>query len=391
LATSSYQDTFTRLFNKTLPIDPKTKYSEIFNKQLNASLNSENSSYKDVYTLVKNINDKMCELQDDMIPAIYVEHLEEYDDYENDPDYVPSPEGDDSDDDSVRSSELAEAAADLRGLSSPEEGHGKTRSQRPFRWRVPMTPDKIRRSVLPVPHGQRVDDSGSESSVSDVDVHTKPPKVPPLTYPIGQSLGAPLSDRTGVNRSRHLFSNLIGKEGVRGVSSLPAGPARPSSSHSSSQSGSIFDGPRQTLRPSAVGRFNKDANQEVEFGTRKLPRAVNEQQQRSQPAVIPTGPRKPPSVGLSYRPPQAAPASTPAAPASTPALVPVFEPAPPPTPHTSFSRTLGTHRALGGGNNKKRTRKHKKHTSISASRRPTRRRRIPPTEGHKYTRKRPRT
>jgi hypothetical protein len=45
-----------------------------------------------------------------------------------------------------------------------------------------------------------------------------------------------------------------------------------------------------------------------------------------------------------------------------------------------------------GGSHKKRTRKHKKHTSISASRRPTRRRRrIPPTEGHKYTRKRPRT
>ena len=44
-----------------------------------------------------------------------------------------------------------------------------------------------------------------------------------------------------------------------------------------------------------------------------------------------------------------------------------------------------------GGSHKKRTRKHKKHPSISASRRPTRRRRIPPTEGHKYTRKRPRT
>jgi hypothetical protein len=44
-----------------------------------------------------------------------------------------------------------------------------------------------------------------------------------------------------------------------------------------------------------------------------------------------------------------------------------------------------------GGSHKKRTRKHKKHPSISASRRPTRRRRNPPTEGHKYTRKRPRT
>ena len=395
LATSSYQDTFTRLFNKTLPIDPTTKYSEIFKKQLTASLNSENLSYKDVYTLVQNINDKMCELQENRNPAIDVPHNDEYDDEMNDPDYVPHQEGDDSDDDSVRSSELAEAAAELRGLSRPEQGLGRTRSQQlrqlpsftPRRGR--MTPEELRQSErLPPPDG---DPHPDLDDISDVEEFAERPTVSPLTLPGGQSQSGPLSDRTGDQFERRLKSLAQLKNmGVRHVGKLPPGPARPSSSPSSSQSGSVSE------RLGAVSMLHPRANRDVEMRPGALPLAVIEQQQRSQPAVITTGPRKQLSVGLSYRPQPAAPASTPA-PAPTPAPTPALKPNPPSTVNANFGRTSASssRRLPGfgnyGGNNKKRTRKHKKHTSISASRRPTRRRRIPPTEGHKYTRKRPRT
>lgn len=408
LATSSYQDTFTRLFNKTLQIDPTTKYSEIFNKQLNASLNSENSSYKDVYTLVQNINKKMCELQDDRIPAIDVEHLEEYNDEMNDPDYVP--DGNESDDSYGDTSPRRRAvAAEARLLSPPEEGLGRTRSKQLPSFtdrrgpmtprRGPMTPEELRQSErLPPPDG---DPNPDLDDFSDVEESAERPTVSSLTLPGGQSLGGPLSDRTGYpyERTRKSLFNLK-QAGVR-TGTIPAGPARPSSSPSSSQSGSVSE------RLGAVSTHHSRANRDVEMTPGALPLAVIEQQQRSQPNVL-TRPRKPLSVGLSYRPPAAptstpaAPASTPAAPASTPAAptsTSALKPNPPSTVKPNFGRTSASSQKRlqpdrppkGGGNNKKRTRKHKKHTSISASRRPTRRRRNPPTEGQKYTRKRPRT
>ena len=383
LATLSYKDTFMRLFNGTLH-DPTINYSEIFNNQLNASLNSENSSYKDVYTLVQNINDKMCELQEDRNPAIDVVHDDEYHDDENDPDYMP--DENESDDDSVRSDDVREAGKDLEVLSppgfSPRPDGARTRGDR----RNPKFPGRT--SVkLSSPPGDPDPDSPFNSEVEE---HAEPPKVPPLTYPIGQSLGGPLSERTGdKERQRAMLNRLVNDMGVRGVGSVTDRPLQ-----------------RQPLRPGAVSPFHKDANLDVEMRPGALPKAV-QQQHGSQPTVITTGPRttgprKKLSVGVgsSYKPP-AAPASTPApfVPASTPAP---FVPAPPQQPPgkgTPGRRTSLTNRLLTGtgtrgergGNNKKRTRKHKKHTSISASRRPTRRRRIPPTEGHKYTRKRPRT
>ena len=136
----------------------------------------------------------------------------------------------------------------------------------------------------------------------------------------------------------------------------------------------------------------------------RLPPAVVEQQQRSQPVITePMNQSKFSSlkplakVPAAPAPTPTAPASTPTAPASTPAPTPALKPNPPLTLNTGFGRSTSSQNRLQhgptnrGGNNKKRTRKHKKHTSISASRRPTRRRRNPPTEGHKYTRKRPRT
>lgn len=389
LAISLYKDTFTRLFNETLPIDPTTKYSEIFNKQLNASLNSENSSYKDVYTLVQNINNKMCELQDDMIPAIDVEHLDEYDDEMNDPEYVP--DENESDDSYGNTSPRRRAAgAELRLLSPSGVELGQRRRGQPvqttsFR-RGPKTPDELLQSErLPPPPGDpnpnpyRVDYSGSEGSDSDVEI-TELPKVPPLPLPKGKSLSAPLSER------RIATLGYLKGIGVSGLGGISGGPARPSSSPSSSQLGSVSE------RLGAVSQFHKDANRDVEMTPGALPLAVIKQQS-SQPTVITTGPRKQLSAGLSYKPP-AAPASTPAAPASTPA-----PPSEQPIEGTiarrqqkSFKkRELKLPPSGSGGNNKKRTRKHKKHTSISASRRPTRRRRIPPTKGQKYTRKRPRT
>lgn len=352
LATSSYQDTFTRLFNKTLPIDPTTKYSEIFNKQLNASLNSENSSYKDVYTLVQNINNKMCELQDDRIPAIDVEHLEEYNDEMNDPDYVP--DGNESDDSYGYTAASGRAAGkDLRLLSPSGVEPGARRRPQPFRRRGPMTPEELLPpSGDPNPHS----DSESEGGLSEVEEPGEPPKVDRLLLPKGQYPGAPQSERTGYQRSLKSLVDLKG-QGVR-LGRLP--PARPSSSPS--QSGSVSE------RLGAVSTHHSRANRDVEMTPGALPLAVIEQQQRSQPNVL-TRPRKPLSVSLSYRPPA--------------------PPSEQPRKGTIVRRELKPFKQ--GGNNKKRTRKHKKHTSISASRRPTRRRRNPPTEGQKYTRKRPRT
>ena len=399
MAMTTHKDTFERMFRNTLVSQtPAQAYSE----QVVKRINEINGSDPTLQPLVKAIQTKLCELENVPKPAIDVPHNDEYDDEMNDPDYVPPQEGDDSDDDSVRSSELAEAAAELRPLSPPEKGLGRTRSQRPFRpafRRDPMTPDEL----LSAPSDERDPDLDfmNDSDLSDVEEPAERPKVPPLTYPIGQSLGGPQSERTGYPYDRSLGTLTQLKDmGVSGLGRLP--PARPSSSPSSSQSGSIFDRPRQTLRPGAVSPFHTVANKKAAKTGMLLPQTTEEelryQQQRSQPNVL-TMPRKPLSVGLSYRPLQAAPASTPAAPASTPAAS-ASTPAPPPEQpregtivrrqQQSFKR-----RELKpfkqGGNNKKRTRKHKKHTSISASRRPTRRRRIPPTEGHKYTRKRPRT
>jgi hypothetical protein len=68
-------------------------------------------------------------------------------------------------------------------------------------------------------------------------------------------------------------------------------------------------------------------------------------------------------------------------PGSTPKLVKINQVAP-----NATIRNPG--KVPKGGSHKKRTRKHKKHISRHPTRR---RRRIPPTEGHKYTRKHPRT
>lgn len=390
MAMSTHKDTFERMFRNTLVRQtPAQAYSE----QVVKRINDINGNDPTLQPLVKAIKDKLCELQKN--PVNPVNHDDEYDEIENDLDYVP-PEGGDSDDDSVRSSELAEAAAELRGLSRPEQGLGRTRSQRPpvqttsFR-RGPMRPDEL----LSAPSDERDPDLDfmNDSDLSDVEEPPERPKVSPLTLPLqrGESLGAPQSERTGYPRSRKSLAELKDM-GVR-VGRLP--PARPSSSPSSSLSSSISDRPRQTLRPGAVSQFHKDANKKAAKTGMLLPQTTEEelryQQQRSQPNVL-TMPRKPLSVGLSYRPPQAAPASTPAAPASTPA-----PPSEQPREGTIVRRQQQSFKRRElkpfnqGGNNKKRTRKHKKHTSISASRRPTRRRRNPPTEGHKYTRKRPRT
>lgn len=198
----------------------------------------------------------------------------------------------------------------------------------------------------------------NDDDLSDVGEPAEPPNFTRLQLPKGVSLGAPLS-------------NII-----------------QSSSSSKPPSGSVTDRPRKTLqyRPSAVAPFNDTANKEAAKRGKLLPQLT---QLNSVPMLLPL-------ESFSSRSPDKPDAVVPTAPASTPTQV--VTATPPSDRYTGSSQTPSRRRIINsgvrlvGGSNKKRTRKHKKHTSISASRRPTRRRRrIPPTEGHKYTRKRPRT
>lgn len=369
MAMSTHKDTFKRMFRNTLVSQtPAQAYSE----QVVNRINEINGSDPTLQPLVKAIQTKLCELENVPKPAIDVFHNDEYDDEMNDPDYVEGNESDDSNGDT--SSRRRAVAAEARLLSPPEKGLGKTRSQRPFR-RGQMTPDEKRPSDLPVPPGDPNPDrvSDSESEGREVERNDRPPviSIPLDEIPVGKP--GPLSERR---------SEMLDKLQYMGVK---IGPTRPSSSPSKYQPGSVTDGPRQTLRlrPSAVTPFNHMANKEAAERGALFPKAT--QQLNSEPRLLSQGP-------LSYRSPDKPQAAAPTAPASTPAPHSGPRPAPPSTQNTDFGRTFRRRLFVNqGGNNKKRTRKHKKHTSISASRRPTRRRRIPPTEGHKYTRKRPRT
>jgi hypothetical protein len=357
---TGHKDTTMRMFRNTLVSQtPSDAYSDEVKKQMKIAVGDPT-----LQPLVKNIQDKLCELEKNKNPVIEVLHGDEYDDEMNDPDFVP-PEGGDSDSsDGGTSAAEEEVAAELRLLSPAEEGLGKRRSQRQgFRW-GPRTPDESRQSGLPVPPGDPKPDRVVESSddESEFEGNDKPPV-------------SVLSERDIDLQRRRLLGQL--KQMDVKVGNIPP-QAIPDSQ-----------------RPGAVGNFNINANQEVEKTPGRLPRAVPnpqriDQQRTSQPIVINPLPRKQLSFSLPV-----APASTSAAPAPTPA-----PPSEPLREGTLLRRTPLTNRVAKtktgtggerGGNNKKRTRKHKKHTSISASRRPTRRRRNPPTEGHKYTRKRPRT
>jgi hypothetical protein len=379
LATLSYKDTFTQLFSNTLQ-DPITTYSGIVRRQLNASLNSENSSYNDVYTLVQKINNKMCELQDVSQDVIDMKHEGEYDDPENDPDYVP-PEGNESDDSNGDTSPRRRAAAvELRGLSPADVPSGESRRRR-----------FIPALQLSVPPGGLNPEHVIDSN-SDVEMGADQPPNPVLELPIGDQVqDGSQSARIPYERSRIALNDLIQK------GRMPIRASRPTSSPPPSQPGSVSPS-RESLRVGALSTLHPVANNEVKARPDRLPRAV--QQQTSQQLTSQQLASQSKQL-FSMRPEAATKSSTKQPPHPTPA--PILAPVPvwkatPPAKDTKpgFSRSDSANRRLNpgnkGGSNKKRTRKHKKHTSISAFRRPTRRRRrIPPTEGHKYTRKHPRT
>ena len=395
LATLSYKDTFTQLFSNTLQ-DPIKTYSGIVDRQLNAAI-EPNSSYKDVSKLVANINEKMCILQDNSNPVIDVEHGREYndDDPENDPDYVPS-EGGDSDSSEGGTSEAAarveEANEELGDLSPSGVQDGKSR--RGHRT-GPKTPDGLR-TFVPDPLGDPQHDDGQ----SDIEMNADAPSIPVLELPIGDQV--PGGPKSGERMRIELLNRVMREE------RMPGGPFRPSGRPSSSPPppqpssvppgrvppGSVTD--RQLLRHSLVGRFHTDATTVTKLGqvppmTEEALLARQQQQQTSQPFFIRTQ-SVPRSINAEPSVARQPPHPTPA-----PILAPAWKANPPATTNTGFGRSASSTRRISGhtgtgGSNKKRTRKHKKHTSISASRRPTRRRRrIPPTEGHKYTRKHPRT
>jgi hypothetical protein len=392
---TGHKDTTMRIFSNTLGTKPDAAYSDEVEKQITKIVVGDPT----LQPLVKNIQDKLCELEKDNNPVIEVLHGDEYEDKQNDSDYIAPEEASDSSEGGT-----SEAAAEMRLLSPPEKELGKTRSQRLGFRRGPMTPDEIRQSGPPVPPGDPdpnwvvqseydSENSDDESKNSDVEITQRPLPLPLGEIPVGQS--GPLSERRSEDRRHATLAQLKGM-GVKDIGKLPI---RPSSSQSKPQSDSVTDQPRRTLRTGVVSPFHKVVNRDVKFGTRKLPWAV-EQQQRSQPAVLSQlSPRNSPSSDVFLRTQRLA--ALPAAPTSTPAPHSRPRPAPPSEPlregtprRTPLTKRV-TETGTGGergGNNKKRTRKHKKHTSISASRRPTRRRRrIPPTEGHKYTRKHPRT
>ena len=311
----------------------------------------------------------MCELQDVRNPVIEVLlHNDEYDDEKNDPDYVP-PEGNESDDSNGDTSpRRREVAAELRLLSPADVPPGESRRRR-----------FIPALQLSVPPGGLNPEHVIDSN-SDVEMGADQPPNPVLELPIGDQVQrGSQSARNQYDRSRIALNDLIQQE------RMPVPTSRPTSSPPQSQPGSVSPS-RRVLRVGALSKLHPIANIEVNARPGGLPRAV--QQQTSQQLTSQSKPL------FQMTPEAATKSSTKQHPHPTP--VPAWKanpPAKPPPPVSSQSDSAK--RRIGkpkGGSNKKRTRKHKKHTSISASRRPTRRRRrIPPTEGHKYTRKHPRT
>ena len=343
---TAHKDTTMRMFRNTLVSQtPSDAYSDEVEKQMNIAVGDPT-----LQPLVKNIQDKLCELEKDKNPVIEVLHGDEYDDEQNDQDYSPrSDESDYGDDD--KSAYQEQALADLRKLSPSGLQPGARRRPQLSQFRQgPQTP----RTVSP-PLDNPLNKAGSSSD--DTDSEFEGNDKPPVSV---------LSEGDIDSQRQAQLLVQLQKMGVQGLGNIPP-QANPDSQRT-----------RQTLRPGAVGKFHKRANEDVRPGG--LPWAVpNPQQQTSQPLLMSKLAQPPPKTRVDNLPPH----PTPAPPSDRPHGV---------SRSASSIRRIGDEYGKRGGNNKKRTRKHKKHTSISASRRPTRRRRrIPPTEGHKYTRKRPRT
>jgi len=337
---TGHKDTVNRIFSNTLVTNtPSDAYSDEVEKQMKIAVGDPT-----LRPLIKDIQEKLCELENNKIPVIEVLHSYEYDDGENDTDYVP-PEGGDSDSSDGGTSEAAaEAAAELRLLSPPEEGLSKTRSQQPRIRQGSRTPDELHQSGPHVPTG---DPHPADSDFSGSDVEIEP--IPPNSD-LGSGQDGTQSAKTDTIKRQVQVGRRIPAGWLTGQSS---GPPQKS---------------LQVGRPGALSTFHPVAIKDAADKGLLFP-LVNES---AVPGLLSLD-------SIAAKPTQK------------------MKPTPPATsPPSDSSRTrinTGVRLIKGkGGSNKKRTRKHKKHTSISVSRRPTRRRRrIPPTEGHKYTRKRPRT
>jgi hypothetical protein len=373
---TGHKDTTMRIFSqdKTLVNEPDATYSDEVENQMKIAVGDPT-----LQLLVKDIQDKLCELENDKNPVIEVLHGDEYDDEQNDQDYSPrSDESDYGDDD--KSAYQEQALADLRKLSPSGLQPGARRRPQLSQFRQgPQTP----RTVSP-PLDNPLNKAGSSSD--DTDSEFEGNDKPPVSV---------LSEGDIDSRRQAQLLVQLQKMGVQGLGNIQ----RPSSPQANPDSQRT----RQTLRHSLVGRFHTDATTVTKSGqvppmTEEALLARRQQQQTSQPSFIRTqSVPRPINAGPSVarQPPHPTPAPTPA-PASASAPVPAWKANPPSVRPPGYRPTPSTKRIPKGGNqvgrNKKRTRKHKKHTSISAFRRPTRRRRrIPPTEGHKYTRKHPRT
>jgi hypothetical protein len=180
MAMSTHKDTFERMFRNTLVRQtPAQAYSE----QVVKRINDINGNDPTLQPLVKAIKDKLCDLQKN--PVNPVNHEGEYDDDDNDPNYV-LPEGNESDYTSANSGDVIEAGEELELLStpgfSPRPDGARTRRDR----RNPKFPGRT--SVkLSSPPGDPDPDSPFNSEVED---NPDPPPRPTLRSWIKQSAAA---------------------------------------------------------------------------------------------------------------------------------------------------------------------------------------------------------
>jgi hypothetical protein len=443
MANTNHKDTFKRMFNNELVRQtPKQAYSEEFVKQIKAIDGSDPT----LQLLVKAIKDKLCELEsartDSTNQVIDVEHDDEIDDSI----YVPSPSGSGSDIgsdiDSDSGSDIGSVSSrstssrsslSSAGISPPPQGNPRPRFTRSQRTAAKTKQPDIEYSQTPglasVGLKPRQPPPGPQGSGTFRRSYMNPRLHSPSST--GSVQGSALSS-TSTDKSnssidgrpsidgRHVLASFVAtqppvnkefisasKQAVVPLLRLPT----PDTDEDKKGNDSFQHRARQNIVPPSPGRW----------ASRIVPHPPGQKQPSP-----PTSPRSPDYYIRSQRRPLSASSSGSSTNAYKGSAAGSF------TDRTTRSRwnqvqpeegiqikgqvnpawersnalaadltrqgrirlpgttIRNTGKVPKGGSHKKRTRKHKKHIS----RHPTRRRRIAkptPPEGHKYTRKRPRT
>jgi len=423
---ATHKDTFDRMFRNTLVRQtPAQEYSE----QVAKRINDINGNDPTLQPLVKAIKDELCKLQSNPVnPVNPVNHEDEYDEYENDPEYVPPEWGDsDYDYDSESSDYVAEVAKDLEGLSpagfSPRPDGARTRGDRRNpKFSGPTTAySQGTTSVLPPPgnppSSDGTDNEGNASfrNVSSDVEDNQPPPQPTLR---SNFLSRPQSTNTYRDK-QPVSKGWIRKSdaAIQRPHKLPTiGLSSDSENESAEPFFDIYNNPASqgdVLRTPLLhpDRSTTPGKRAIPEGLKPpsappKPGAFNRQQRPSSTSSLDSTGALQGSANGSFSDRTTMPRRIQVHPEQDTPIMGIVNPEHLKANRDVYSKSGRTPKLVktnkvapipstlkrggNGGSHKKRTRKHKKHIS----RHPTRRRRIAkptPPEGHKYTRKHPRT